>query len=104
MKNADFKLIIHGGLESLDATNDNVDVVVELSDGDSYAGTFFTLENIRSIIDRYQQSGECSSGLYFWAADMIIVSSLSEEDIRKTVGQLILDDELKRAMSLIPKT
>ena len=83
----------------LDLNDDNVDVVVELNTGERYVATFFTLDNIRSLMERYRETGECSSGKYFWASDTIIVENLTEEVIRQTVESLMSTDEFEQAFS-----
>lgn len=88
-----------GGISTDD---DNLDVHVELSNGVKYVATFFTLENIQKSMNRYSQSGECASGTYFWASDMVIVKTLSEEDVIKAVDDLVETGELETAFLKIP--
>ncbi|MBN1123071.1 MAG: hypothetical protein JXJ17_18500 [Anaerolineae bacterium] len=85
--------------EPLDINNDNVDVFVEMNNGDRYVATFFTLENIKSIMDKDRQTSECNSGQYFWASDMIIVEKITPEIVQSTVESLISDGEFERAFS-----
>ena len=95
-----FRLAVVGP-QHWDEKNDNVDVEVELSDGRKYSATFFTIENVRSIFDKNKRTGECESGLYFWAADMILVERLSLETMEKTVGRLLDDGEFEAAFMRI---
>jgi hypothetical protein len=96
-----FKLTIFADLEKLDSRLDNLDVQVELENGKRYVATFFTLENIRRIMQHYQHTGECNFGQYFWASDMIIVKEITLEEIKKTVRHLIEIDELDEAFLAI---
>jgi hypothetical protein len=80
-----------------DTHNDNVDVLVYFADGTKYAATFFTLENIRQLFAKNYSTGECASGKYLWAANMIIVESLDEETIQIAVDDLIATGEFGRA-------
>jgi hypothetical protein len=84
------------GRQAWDRSNDNVDVLVQFPDSTAYAATFFTLENIKSLIESYKESGECDSGLYFWCAEMIIVEELSLEVMERTVESLLREDEFSK--------
>jgi hypothetical protein len=74
---------------------DNVDVKIILENGDTFFLTFFTIANIQVLLKRYNETGECAFGTYFWASNMVIVNSLNIENIKKTIEQLIKDNELK---------
>jgi hypothetical protein len=87
--------------DGLDTSNDNVDVEVDFGDGRRFVATFFTIENIRRLIQKYEQTGECKSGLYFWASDMIIVRQLADTVIADTVADMITEQELERAFSQV---
>lgn len=82
---------------TVDPTDDNIDVIVHFEDGTSYAATFFTLANIRRILAGYAETGECASGLYFWAAHMVIIESLTSENVESAVKDLIKSGELQKA-------
>lgn len=79
----------------LDTQDDNLDIHVKLKNGKKFVATFFTLENISTIMNRHKESGECAFGKYFWASNMIIVESLSYEVISKAVQDLIENDEFE---------
>ncbi|OCG14591.1 hypothetical protein A9G28_05175 [Gilliamella sp. Fer1-1] len=85
----------------LNQVNDNVDVEVFLDNGKRYAATFFTIENIISILNKYKETKECCNGLYFWASDMIIVESLNDKVINKTIQDLIKNEEFHHVFSLL---
>lgn len=95
----DIKILNYG--KDLNATNDNVDVEVSLDNGERYTATFFTIENITSILAKYKETKECCSGLYFWASDMIVVDKLDDDVIKQTIQDLIKTEELDRAFSLL---
>lgn len=80
-----------------DFLNNNVDVLVYFADGSKYAATFFTLENIRQLFHKNRATGECASGKYLWAANMIIVESLDEETIETAVADLMATGEFQQA-------
>jgi hypothetical protein len=82
---------------SLDADDANVDVVVEFASGRRFGATFFTLDNLKHLMERYTQSGECAQGLYVWAAEMIVIRSVTYEAIQTAVADLIETGEFRRA-------
>lgn len=84
---------------ALDAADDSVDVFVEFETGEHYCATFFTLQNLRTLMRRYRDSGECRGGLYVWATDMIVVETLTRDVIEAAVDDLIQSGELASAFS-----
>ncbi len=90
-----YAIDVRQGIDLLDPHFDNVDVEVCFEDGQRYTATFFTLENIRLMMNRYLQSGECNRGKYFWSSDMIIVDRLTEDTIRQTIDYLLATDEFE---------
>jgi hypothetical protein len=97
-----YEITVFVGSKGLDPLDDNVDVEVAFDDGSRFVATFFTLQNIEKILDRYKQTGECMKGFYFWCSDMIIVRSLSRESITKVVGDLIEKGEFEEALTRVP--
>lgn len=81
----------------------NVDVEVRFKTGQRYGATFFTIENIRQIMERYESTGECNQGQYFWASDMIIVQRIGEDVIRETINDLLRTGEFEQAFSSYPE-
>lgn len=93
----DFTLtILH---EISDHEDCNVDVMVTLSGGERYAGTFFTLSNVERLLSEYRMTGECLSGTYLWASNMILVESLTFEIVEDSVRDLVLSGEIESAMA-----
>ena len=88
-----YKLTIYRGIAPLDSDNDNVDVQVTFPNGERFSAVFFILRNIEALMRRYKKTGECAEGLYFWASDMMIVESLTEKTICKTIDHLLAEDE-----------
>ena len=77
--------------------NDNIDVVIELSDGTVRTATFFTLKNIASLMEKNERTGECLLGKYLWATEMIIVHDLREETIREVINEIVRTGEYLHA-------
>ena len=90
------------GPATWNSLNDNVDVEVKFSNGSRWTATFFTIENIRSIFEKNKETGECSSGLYLWASDMVIVENMTRGVIEETVQDLLREGEFKKAFSRLP--
>jgi hypothetical protein len=100
MSSRDFRVHVVGPSNAKwDRVNDNIDVEVVLRDGRRFVATFFTAKNIESLFEKNKKTGECSSGLYLWAKNMIIVEELSLEVIEKTVDGLLRGGELRAAFS-----
>ena len=87
--------------EKLNEKDDNVDVEIILSDGKIFSATFFTIENIKTLFKKNQETGECLSGQYFWATDMILVEKLTETSIRECVNDLINTNEISSCCTQI---
>ena len=68
--------------------DDNIDVEIVFDNNERYFATFFTLKNIKTIMDRHKVSGECRHGIFFCATDMIIVEKLDESVIYQTIAEL----------------
>jgi hypothetical protein len=83
--------------------NDNLDIEIELSNGDRYWGTFFTIENVESLFKKNLETGECRNGTYLWAAHMVIVRRLDQETITRTIEGLLQDQELDHALYKIER-
>ena len=90
-----FQLKVIG--EAWDTVDDNIDVQIDIDDGRVFSATFFTLQNIETLFRKNAQTGECASGLYFWASEMILVKDLKMETIHRAVKDLILNNELQNA-------
>ena len=94
-----YRLTIYSGIGSLDPGNDNVDVQVTFPNGDNFSATFFTLQNIETLMRHYQKTGECDAGSYFWASNMIIVQKLTEQTICKAIDDLLAAEEFTSIFS-----
>lgn len=78
----------------LDVQNDNVDVEVTLTDDNYYVITFYTLSNLKLLMQRWQKTGEYGGGKHFYAADSVIVESLEPKTIKQTVDYLVESGEI----------
>jgi hypothetical protein len=61
--------------------NDNVDVIVELSTGRSYAFTVYTLEKIRDVMETQTLD-------FFLCPNLLIVKEIRMETIRKALQSI----------------
>lgn len=87
--NAKYRVSFVAALDGLDELDDNVDVFVDFVTGERYVATFFTIANIRRLMDKDAETGECANGLYFWATDMVIVRSLTRDNVERTIADLL---------------
>jgi hypothetical protein len=70
-------------------TDDNVDVIVTLSDGKRFVGSFFTYNNVKTLTEKNRQTGELLSGKYFWASDLILIDRVDRKSIEAVIEDLI---------------
>jgi hypothetical protein len=101
LKGRGYSIHVLHGLEGVDPIDGNVDLEVRFDDGSRYAATCFTLNNLRSLFEKNQRTGECKGGLYLWAKDMVILNELSEAIIAETVAALIAQGEFENAFSKV---
>jgi hypothetical protein len=87
--------------EAQDMYDANLDVVVTLPDRTRWWGTFFTYKNIESLRQKDKETGECLSGTYLWAVNMIICEDVSRETIEKVVDDLLDKGILDKFMARI---
>lgn len=80
-----------------DLYDDNIDVEIELNTGETFSATFFTVRNIQSLLNKFKATGECASGTYFWAVDMIITEDLSKETLYRAIEDLVISGDLGSA-------
>ncbi len=77
-----------------DYQNDNIDVNIILENNNVYFATFFTLKNVIYMMEKESIS-------YFSADSMVIVKSLSKDNIDKVVNEAIQRGELDSTFSKI---
>ena len=75
--------------------DDNTDVIVTLSDGSKWVASFFSYKNICSLSENNRETGECLSGKYFWASDMILADEVSRERIEEIIAHLMRQGPLE---------
>jgi len=88
---------IIGGSE----TNDNSDVILTFINGEKYVATFFTYDNIQFLRQKNNKTGECLSGKYFWATDLILVEKINREEIELVISHLIKEEEFENVFDKI---
>ena len=88
----DFRVL---GCPTWDNQDDNVDVEIIVHSSTCYSATFFTVKNITSLFDKNRITGECVSGTYLWAANMILVKDLEIDTIRVTISDLLTSGEIE---------
>lgn len=92
-----YEVLVLNGIQ--DAIDDNVDVEVRFTDGRRFSATFITVANVKALLRRFQDTGECAHGSYFWAADMIVVPELSLDLVCRTVADLIEQEHFEQAFA-----
>jgi len=70
-------------------TDDNVDVIVTLSNGKRFVGSFFTYDNVRTLTEKNKRTGELLGGKYFWASDLILIDRVDRKSIEAVIDDLM---------------
>jgi hypothetical protein len=81
--------------------DDNSDVIVTMKSGKRFIATFYTYQNIKSLKKKNFDSGECLSGKYFWASDMILIDVLNRAEIETVVLHLLQMEQFRSIFRLI---
>lgn len=89
--------------ESWDPEDDNIDVEIYVNSSVRYSATFFTVQNVATLMERYRHTGECAAGAYFCAVDMILVRDLKIETLEKAIHDLVETGEIQWACQQIPR-
>jgi len=79
--------------------DENSAVRVELSDGTAWVATFFTYQNIESLRLKKAATGECLSGKYFWATDLVLIDELTRARVEEVVAHMLAEQEFSSAFA-----
>jgi hypothetical protein len=75
--------------DSIDNPNDcNIDVSITLPNGRKYVATFITVQNVRTLMNKWKETGEYN-GKYFWCPDMFIIESLDRDTIEHSILEVL---------------
>ncbi|MEL6639445.1 MAG: hypothetical protein AAFW73_17720 [Bacteroidota bacterium] len=77
----------------LDYRNHNTDVVVQFVSGRRFIATFFTYQNIETIVQQNETSGDFLAGKYFWANNMLLLDDCSLPSVTAVVRELLEEGE-----------
>lgn len=99
----DFNILKSSETENIDKTNGNIDIFVSYN-RETYVATFFTYQNILSLIDQNKKTGECLNGKFFWASDMILINDLKKETINQVINEMINDNSFLDAFTRCAKS
>ncbi len=83
-------------------TDDNTDVIITFADASRWVATFFSYANIRMLTEKNRRTGECLSGAYFWASDMILIDEVSRPRIEEVIHYLIQKGEFEAVFARLP--
>lgn len=81
--------------------NGNADVIITMDDGGRYLGSIFTYDNIEVMRKINRASKEFLKGKYFWVKNMLLIDSLSQEDIWVVAEHLIDEGEFSNVFQKI---
>ncbi len=75
--------------------NEAVEVVLTTKEGEKYSTNFATRIFLDYIFCKNRRTGECANGTYFSMPNLIIIEKISEENIRKTVDDMIRNRDIE---------
>ncbi|MBB2745193.1 UNVERIFIED_ORG: hypothetical protein FHR35_005042 [Microbispora rosea subsp. rosea] len=97
-----FEMLIPRWGELDPETADQADATITLPDGTRRYATFTTLGAISGLMDRWQGTGECLNGRYFWCSDLVIIRKPGFVSMADAVRDMIAIGELESACSALP--
>jgi bacillopeptidase F (M6 metalloprotease family) len=81
--------------EPFDPRKETVEVRLTTGDGQEYLANFTTRHYIDYVFKKNKRTGECAKGTYFCMPNMILVEEVSEQNVRKTIDDLINNVEVE---------
>lgn len=72
-----------------DLYDENADVHFSLSDGSRWCASFYTYENLNSLVKKDRVTGESLGGKYFLADKPIFIEKMDRELIVAVLGDII---------------
>lgn len=88
---------VPGAGEDLDEVC-NVDMWVTFADGQRWSGTVFSLDEARRLMDRWQDTGECLGGRYFYCWDNLIVRDPGVPAMVQVIDDLVTTGDYRSAL------
>lgn len=80
----------------------NTDVIVTWEDGSRWVATFFSYNNVKTLIEKNKKTSECLSGAYFWASNMILADQVSRQRIEQIIEELLKTGEFEMVFTTLP--
>jgi hypothetical protein len=90
------------GLEILPSHDTNIDLIIRIDDGRVYRATFFTVDNVKTLLNQWRSSGEYGDAVYLGGDDMVIVESISRELLEKVIAGMIETSEIDQVCVPMP--
>ncbi|MFF5213560.1 hypothetical protein [Streptosporangium sp. NPDC000396] len=78
------------------------DATIELPDGTRRYATFMHPSVITEIMARWQESGECLSGRYFYCTDLVVIREPGFVTMADAIRDLIETGDITSACGLLP--
>ncbi len=81
----------------------NSDVIVTWADGRRWVASFISYKNVQTLTQKNKSTGECLSGAYFWASDMLLIDTVSRQRIEEVIDHLIRENEFETVFIELPR-
>ena len=98
LKGYDFKLVWDGA-EPYNPENAAIDVRLRTTEGREYTANIVTPKFIEGMFEKNKKTGECATGAYFAMPDMIIVNKINNDNVRRTIEDMIVNKEINKYFS-----
>jgi len=79
--------------------DDIVDIKVTLQDETCWIATVCSFQHVNTLKLKWSESGECLSGRYLWAANLILAADTSRSTIETMLQNLLVNDEFRYALA-----
>ncbi len=81
--------------ENFNPLNQAVEVVLTTRTGERYSANFVTRAFVDYMFEKNKRTGECANGTYFCMPDRIDIEEIKDENVRKTIDDLIKNLEIE---------
>lgn len=83
------QLVLFMGGEDTYGSVENVDAVLEMSDGSRWSATILSLAELTAVMNRWQESGENLAGRYFVCPDLVVLRHGGVAEITEVFHEIL---------------
>ncbi|MFN8509829.1 MAG: hypothetical protein U0Z75_04625 [Deinococcaceae bacterium] len=72
------------------------DIIIRMDEKEVYCLTLFTVNDIKEMMEKCKKDGDCLSGKYYWASDMLIVENTKIELVLEVCDEIVKTGLIKK--------